>query len=108
LGAAWLTSTKAFAQVEQNAKIHLPQFSDQEEMEMERLKPKGPGEMQKQMEEDQFLRSGKTPTPRTANPRDKIVHWNLRSSTHDGDDDGSHAVRECGHTPDCESKRHLS
>jgi mono/diheme cytochrome c family protein len=42
---------------------HLPSLSDQEEMEMERLNPKGPEEMQEQMEEDQFLNGGKAPAP---------------------------------------------
>ncbi len=42
---------------------HLPKLSDQEEMEMERLNPKGPEEMQEQMEEDQFLNGGKAPAP---------------------------------------------
>jgi mono/diheme cytochrome c family protein len=44
---------------------HLPQLSDQEELEMERLNPKGPEEMREQMEEDQFLNRGKTPTAPT-------------------------------------------
>jgi mono/diheme cytochrome c family protein len=42
---------------------HLPKLSDQEEMEMERLNPKSPEEMQEQMEEDQFLNGGKASTP---------------------------------------------
>jgi mono/diheme cytochrome c family protein len=45
---------------------HLPSLSDQDEMEMERLNPKGPGEMQEQMEEEQFLNGGKaSPPPQT-------------------------------------------
>ncbi len=42
---------------------HLPKLSDHEEMDMERLNPKGPEEMQEQMEEDQFLNGGKAPAP---------------------------------------------
>jgi mono/diheme cytochrome c family protein len=41
----------------------LPSLPDQEEMEMERLNPKGPEEMQEQMEEDQFLNGGKASAP---------------------------------------------
>ena len=42
---------------------HLPQLSDQEQMEMEHLNPKGPDEMQEEMEEEQFLNGGKAPAP---------------------------------------------
>ena len=42
---------------------HLPQLSDQEQMEMEHLNPKGPEEMQEEMEEEQFLNGGKAPAP---------------------------------------------
>lgn len=42
---------------------HLPSLSDQEESEMEHLNPKGPEEMQEQMEEDQFLTGGKASPP---------------------------------------------
>jgi mono/diheme cytochrome c family protein len=42
---------------------HLPKLSSQEEMEMERLNPKSPEEMQEQLEEDQFLNGGKAPAP---------------------------------------------
>ncbi len=34
---------------------HLPQLSAQEELEMERLNPKGPDEVREEMEEQQFL-----------------------------------------------------
>ena len=40
---------------------HLPRLSDHEVLEMERLNPKSPEEMQEQMEEDQFLNGGKPP-----------------------------------------------
>ena len=47
---------------------HLPQLSDQEQMEMEHLNPKGPDEMQEEMEEEQFLNGGKAPTaPKMSN-----------------------------------------
>lgn len=48
----------------------LPKLSDQEEMEMERLNPKSPEEIQEQMEEDQFLNGGKAP----ASPQ--MLHMN--------------------------------
>jgi mono/diheme cytochrome c family protein len=38
---------------------HLTRLSDQEELEMERLNQKSPGEMQEEMEEEQFLKGGK-------------------------------------------------
>jgi mono/diheme cytochrome c family protein len=41
----------------------LPTLSDQEGTEMEHLNPKSPGEMQEQMEEDQFLNGGKASAP---------------------------------------------
>src|SRR5260370_1189074 len=45
---------------------HLPSLSDQDEMQIEPLTPKGPGEMQEQMEEEQFLNGGKaSPPPQT-------------------------------------------
>ncbi len=34
---------------------HIPQLSAQEELEMERLNPKGPDELREEMEEQQFL-----------------------------------------------------
>ena len=38
---------------------HLPQLSPAEEDEMESLNPKGPGEKQEQLEEEQFLNEGR-------------------------------------------------
>ena len=48
---------------------HLPQLSPAEEREMEALNPKGPGEKQEELEEEQFLNQGQpgnqTPKPPT-------------------------------------------
>jgi len=44
---------------------HLPQLSAQEELEMERLNPKGPNEVREEKEEEQFL-NGNPPTAPTA------------------------------------------
>lgn len=42
---------------------HLPKLTEQEEMDMDRLNPKSPNEMQEQMEEDQFLNGNPTSKP---------------------------------------------
>lgn len=42
---------------------HIPKISDQEELEMERLNPRSPEEIREEMEEDQFLQTGKSGTP---------------------------------------------
>jgi mono/diheme cytochrome c family protein len=42
---------------------HLPTLSDREQMEMEKLNPKSPKEMQEEMEEEQFLNGGKSSMP---------------------------------------------
>ena len=42
---------------------HLAKLSDQEELEMEHLNPKGPDEMREEMEEDQFLNGGNGAAP---------------------------------------------
>lgn len=42
---------------------HLPNLSEQEELEMERLNPKSPEEMREEMEEDQFLNGGNASAP---------------------------------------------
>ena len=49
---------------------HLPQLTPEEEQEMKRLNPKGPGERQEEQEEEQFLNEGETgnQTPK-ASPR---------------------------------------
>lgn len=46
---------------------HLPQLSEQEELEMERLNPKAPDEVREEMEEQQFL-NGNTETPSSKPP----------------------------------------
>ena len=45
---------------------HLPHLTPAEEREMETLNPKGPGEKQEELEEEQFLNEGQTgnPTPK--------------------------------------------
>jgi mono/diheme cytochrome c family protein len=42
---------------------HLPTLTDREQMEMEKLNPKSPQEMQEEMEEEQFLGGGKPSMP---------------------------------------------
>ncbi len=42
---------------------HLPTLTDREQMEMEKLNPKSPREMQEEMEEEQFLNGGKPSMP---------------------------------------------
>lgn len=42
---------------------HLPQLSPQEELEMERLNPKGPDEVREEMEEDKFLNGNPQAVP---------------------------------------------
>jgi mono/diheme cytochrome c family protein len=46
----------------------LPKLTEQEEMDMERLNPKSPEEMQEQIEEDQFLNGGKVSGPSKTQP----------------------------------------
>ncbi len=45
---------------------HLPQLSAQEELEMERLDPKGPDEVREEKEEEQFLKGAAPSKPSTA------------------------------------------
>jgi len=42
---------------------HLPQLTLAEEREMEALNPKGPGEKQEEVEEEQFLNEGQPSNP---------------------------------------------
>ncbi len=42
---------------------HLPTLTEREQMEMEKLNPKSPQEMQEEMEEEQFLSGGKSSMP---------------------------------------------
>lgn len=42
---------------------HLPQLSAQEELEMERLNPKGPNELREELEEEQFLNGNPQAAP---------------------------------------------
>jgi hypothetical protein len=58
---AWGTNEKD----EESCKLvlfirHLPQLTSAEEPEMEALNPKGPGERQAELEEEQFLNEGKS------------------------------------------------
>ncbi len=46
---------------------HLPKLSAQEELEMERLNPKAPGEVREEIEEEQFL-NGNTQAPPPKHP----------------------------------------
>jgi mono/diheme cytochrome c family protein len=50
---------------------HLPQLTPAEEREMEALNPKGPGEKQEQLEEEQFLNEGQ---PGTQAPKPRTQH----------------------------------
>ena len=42
---------------------HLPSLTNQEELEMEKMNPKSPEEVQEEMEEEQFLNGGKVSEP---------------------------------------------
>jgi hypothetical protein len=47
---------------------HLPQLAPEEEREMEALNPKGPGEKEEELDEEQFLNEGQPGNPSTKPP----------------------------------------